>query len=469
MKVLTPVFGAAATTSCPFLRSLSTVFDPMRPVPPMTTIFMSNLLACDARKNAPSRRAEPFYGGIGRLCQSTGRMCRVMGNAQRGKPVLQRSVLACSALGADSRRTGDAGTMKPERQTALQTPGLHAKERTMPSILKTPLAVLASATALAITPADAQQLEPFTHAFVDSLTGPPLYTLTPDAARAVLSSAQKSVEVSLPVVISTDRVLKVGPDGRTNTRVVRPAGTEGPLPVVIYIHGGGWVLGDKDTHDRLVRELAVGAKAVVIFVDYDRSPESRYPTAIEQSYAVAKYVAEHADEFGADASRLAVAGDSVGGNMAAVIALMAKERKGPNILAQLLFYPVTDASMSSASYDEFADGPWLTRPAMSWFWDQYLPDAAKRSDIHASPLNASIEQLRELPQTLLLVDENDVLRDEGEAYGRKLAQSGVKVTSIRYNGTIHDFMLLNPIAHTPAVRAAVEQANSYLREVFIVR
>jgi acetyl esterase len=339
----------------------------------------------------------------------------------------------------------------------------------MSSILKTPLAVLATATALAIAPASAQQLEPVTQAFVDSLTGPPLYTLTPDAARAVLSGVQNSVKVSLPDVASEDLVLNVGPDGRTNIRVVRPANAQGPLPAVIYIHGGGWVLGDKETHDRLVRELAVGANAIIIFVSYDRSPESRYPAAIEQSYAVAKYVAEHADEFGADSSRLAVAGDSVGGNMAAVVALMAKEGKGPSILAQLLFYPVTDASMSSASYREFAEGPWLTSKAMSWFWDQYLPDVSKRSEIHASPLNASIEQLRGLPQTLLIVDENDVLRDEGEAYGRKLAQSGVKVTSLRYNGTIHDFMLLNPIAETPAVRAAVDQASRYLRDVFIAR
>jgi acetyl esterase len=339
----------------------------------------------------------------------------------------------------------------------------------MSSILTNPLVMLTSATVLAITPASAQQLEPVTQEFVDSLTGPPLYTLTPDAARAVLSGIQKSVKVPLLDVASEDRVLQVGPDGRTNIRVVRPANATGPLPAVIYIHGGGWVLNDKETHDRLVRELAVGANAAIIFVDYDRSPESRYPTAIEQSYAVAKYVAEHADEFGADASRLAVAGDSVGGNIAAVVALMAKERKGPNILAQLLFYPVTDASMSSASYSEFAEGPWLTKKAMAWFWDQYLPDISERGDIHASPLNASLEELKGLPQTFLIVDENDVLRDEGEAYGRKLAEAGVRVTSLRYNGTIHDFMLLNPIAQTPAVRAAVDQASDYLRTVFVAR
>ena len=316
-------------------------------------------------------------------------------------------------------------------------------------------------------PAAVQKLDPPTQAFVDSLTGAaPIYTLTPDAARAVLSGAQKSVKVNLPEVSRKDRILEVGPTGTTNIRVVSPHGAAGLLPVVIYIHGGGWVLGDKETHDRLIRELAVGVNAVIIFVDYERSPESRYPTAIEQGHAVARYVADHPAEFGADASRMAIAGDSVGGNMAAVVALMAKERKGPQFVAQLLFYPVTDASMSTGSYAEFAEGPWLTAKSAAWFWDQYLPDVSKRSDVHASPVNASIEQLRGLPQALLIVDENDVLRDEGEAYGRKLAQAGVPVTSLRYNGTIHDFMMLNPIAETPAVRAAVGQASGYLRSIF---
>ncbi|MGH8521804.1 MAG: alpha/beta hydrolase, partial [Gammaproteobacteria bacterium] len=289
--------------------------------------------------------------------------------------------------------------------------------------------------ALTAAPVAAQQLDPSTQAFVDGLQGsPPIYTLAPDAARAVLSGAQKSVKVTLLEVSSQDRVLNVGPKGRTNIRMLRPAGAQGTLPIVVYVHGGGWVLGDKETHDRLVRELAVGANAVIVFVDYDRSPESRYPVAIEQSYAVTKYVEQHAAEFGADPNRVAIAGDSVGGNMTAVVALMAKERKGPNIVAH-----------------------------------QYLPDASKRSDIHASPLTASVEQLRGLPQALVLVDENDVLRDEGEAYARKLAQADVRVTSLRYNGTIHDFMLLNPIAETPAVRAAVDQASSYLRIVFASR
>ena len=342
----------------------------------------------------------------------------------------------------------------------------------MSSNLRRPLAatLLVSATAVSAGSAPGPVLDPATQAFVDSLAGAPaIYTLTPDAARAVLSDAQTAVPVTLPEASIEDRVLMVGPAGRTAIRVVRPAGATGTLPVIVYIHGGGWVMGDTGTHDRLVRELAVGAGAVLVFVDYDRSPESPFPNAIEQSYAVASYVAGHPDEFGADPSRMVVAGDSVGGGMAAVVALMAKERKVPEIIAQLLLYPVTDASMSTASYAEFAEGPWLTKAGMAWFWDQYLPDVSKRGDVRASPVNASIEQLGGLPRTLLIVDENDVLRDEGEAYARRLAEAGVKVTSVRYNGTIHDFMMLSAIAGTPAVRGAVGQSIGFLRNVFATR
>jgi len=332
-----------------------------------------------------------------------------------------------------------------------------------------PLAAGALASAVAIS-VQAAPLEPATQAFIDGLPkGPPIYSLAPTAARDVLSGVQASVKPELAPASVEDRVLAVGPTGSTNIRVFRPADARGELPVVVYVHGGGWVLGGKDTHDRLVRELAVGANAVIVFVDYERSPEARWPTAIEQAYAVTTYVAGHAAEFGADPHRLAIAGDSVGGNMTAVLALMAKDRKGPKIAAQLLFYPVTDATMSTSSYAEFAEGPWLTAKAMAWYWDQYLPDATRRADVYASPINATTEQLRGLPRTLLLVDENDVLRDEGEAYGRKLAAAGVPVVSARYNGTVHDFMMLNPLAETPPVRAAVAQAIGFLRTVFAGR
>lgn len=313
-------------------------------------------------------------------------------------------------------------------------------------------------------------LEPATQAFLDSLPGgPPIYTLAPADARGVLSAVQTSVAPDLAAVDIEDRTLAVGPTGATSIRIVRPTASSAPLPAIVYIHGGGWVLGDKQTHDRLVRELVVGADAVLIFVDYDRAPESQFPNAIEQAYAVARHVADHPTEYGADPARLVIAGDSVGGNMTAAVTLMAKARSGPAFNAQLLFYPVTDASMSSASYREFADGPWLTAKAMAWYWDQYLPDASRRSEVLASPINATTKELQGLPPALLIVDENDVLRDEGEAYGRKLAAAGVKLISTRYNGTIHDFMMLNPIAATPAARGAVMQAVDFLRRVFAAK
>jgi len=331
------------------------------------------------------------------------------------------------------------------------------------STIKTAVSAAAILAATAVGAFADPVLEPTTQKFIDSLAGSkPIYTFSPDEARNILAGAQKG-DVKKLAAQEEDKVIKVGPTGSVKLRIVRPEGAKGALPVVMYFHGGGWVLGDADTHDRLVREIANGAKAAVVFVDYDRSPEARYPIAIEQAYAAAKYVADHAKEFHIDASRLAVAGDSVGGNMAAVVTLLAKERGGPDIAQQVLFYPVTDANFDTGSYNQFANGPWLTKEAMKWFWNAYLPDEAKRKEPTASPLQASLEQLNGLPPALIITDENDVLRDEGEAYGRKLAQAGVKVTSIRFNGTIHDFVLLNAIAETPAVRSAISVANDTLR------
>jgi acetyl esterase len=309
-------------------------------------------------------------------------------------------------------------------------------------------------------------LDPATQKFIDGVTaagGPPLYTLSPDAARNVLASVQKGPVPMAPADI-TRRTIPVGPKGETHIVVVRPKGAKGNLPLVMYYHGGGWILGDYDTHERLVRDLAVGTGAEFVFVDFDRSPESHYPVAIEEDYAALKHVAEHAAEFKIDASRIALAGDSVGGNAVAVVAIIDKERHGPALRAQAMFYPVTDGSMTSPSYSEFAQGPWLTAAAMKWFWDAYLPDASARADIHASPINATGEQLSGLPNAMVLTDENDVLRDEGEAYARKLSQAGVPVVAVRYNGTHHDFMLLNPLANTPAAKAATQQGIDFLKE-----
>ena len=329
--------------------------------------------------------------------------------------------------------------------------------------LRTTAAAAALSAATAGSAFAAPVLEPTTQAFIDSLAGSPaIYTLTPTAARDLLHRAQSGL-VATPAVRFEDRVLPIGPTGQTRVRVLRPEGAEGVLPVIVYFHGAGWVMGDTTTHDRLVRELAVGANAVVVFVDYDRSPEAKYPTAIEQTYAATRYVAERGRELGLDPSRIAIAGDSVGGNMTAVVSLLAKARQGPKITAQLLFYPVTDASLSQHSYREFADGPWLTTKAMAWFWDAYLPDPAAREDWRVSPLNATLDQLKGLPPALVITDENDVLRDEGEAYARKLTQAGVRVAATRYAGTIHDFVMLNALAETPAAQSALSQATAFLR------
>ena len=284
-------------------------------------------------------------------------------------------------------------------------------------------------------------LERNTEAFIQALAaqgGPPIYKLSIGEARKVLDGAQSGPVKKLPAQIE-DRTIPGGPTGEISIRIVRPKKSSGQLPVGMYFHGGGWILGNKNTHDRLVREIANGARAAVVFVNYTPSPEAKYPTAIEQAYTATKYVAEHGKNLNLDSSRLAVAGDSVGGNMAAVVTLLAKERGGPKIDYQVLFYPVTDANLDSPSYQEFASGPWLTKPAMEWFWNAYAPDVAERKKPTVSPLQASIDQLKGLPRALVITDENDVLRDEGEAYARKLSQAGVNVTAVRYLGTIHDF------------------------------
>ncbi|CAN3131627.1 alpha/beta hydrolase [Mycobacterium sp. smrl_JER01] len=308
-------------------------------------------------------------------------------------------------------------------------------------------------------------LEPAAREFADATAKPPfLYQLGPEGARKVLDDVQ-SGPVDAPIV--DERWVTVACDhGDVGVRIVTPPGTSQPLPVVLYIHGGGWVLGNAATHDRLVRELAVGIGAAVAFVEYDRSPEARYPVAIEQAYAAAQWITRHGESEGLDASRLAVAGDSVGGDMAAAVAILAKQRGDVSFVHQSMYYPVTDAAQNTDSYREFADGPFLTAKAMAWFWDCYLPEVALRAEITASPLRATVEQLSGLPPALVIVDENDVLRDEGEAYARKLTAAGVRTTSVRFNGIIHDFMMLNPVRDTAATRAAVELAAATLRKVF---
>jgi acetyl esterase/lipase len=307
-------------------------------------------------------------------------------------------------------------------------------------------------------------LEPAARALADATANPPFpYDLGPEGARKVLDDLQ-AAPVEKPD--AQEKWITVPAEvGDVRVRIVKPAGSTDVVPAVLYVHGGGWVLGNAGTHDRLVRELAVGANAAIVFVEYDRSPEARYPVAVEQAYATARWVVSEGAKESLDASRLAVAGDSVGGNMAAALALMAKQRGDVTFLHQSLYYPVTDAAQDTESYREFAEGPFLSAKSMAWFWDCYTADAAQRAEITASPLRASLEELAGLPPALLIVDENDVLRDEGEAYGRKLTQAGVPTTSIRVNGIIHDFMMLNPVRPTQASTVAVQLAVHTLRTV----
>ena len=232
----------------------------------------------------------------------------------------------------------------------------------------------------------------------------------------------------------------------------------------MFFHGGGWVLGDFPTHERLVRDLVTGSGAAAVFVNYTPSPEAHYPVAINQAYAATQWVAEHGKEINVDGKRLAVAGNSVGGYMAAVVALMAKDKGTPAIKFQLLLWPVTDANFETASYNQFAEGHFLTRNMMKWFWDNYTTDAKQRNEIYASPLRATTAQLKGLPPALVQTAGADVLRDEGEAYARKLDEAGVPVTAVRYNGMIHDYGLLNVVSQVPAVRSAMLQASEELKQ-----
>ncbi|MEU0414142.1 alpha/beta hydrolase [Streptomyces griseorubiginosus] len=309
-------------------------------------------------------------------------------------------------------------------------------------------------------------LEPAAAEFAAATANPPyLFDLGPVEGRKAVDEVQ-SGDIVKPQVDEEWITVTGGPTGSVRARIVKPAGATGTLPVILYIHGAGWVFGNAHTHDRLVRELAVGAGAAIVFPEYDLSPEARYPVAIEQNYAVAQWVVRDGAGKGLDASHIAVAGDSVGGNMSAALTLMAKERGDVSLVQQVLFYPVTDAAFDTPSYRQFAEGYFLRLDAMQWFWDQYTTDPARRAEITASPLRATTEQLAGLPPALVITAEADVLRDEGEAYANKLRQAGVPVTATRYQGIIHDFVMLDALRGTHAAEAAITQAVTVLRDAF---
>ena len=307
--------------------------------------------------------------------------------------------------------------------------------------------------------------------FIENLNhagGKPLYELSPEEARGVLLKAQ-SGDTTKTETVSEEINIPIGNGREMRTIIIKPKIGGESLPIVFYIHGGGWVMGDEKTHNRLIRQLSERIPAAIVFPVYTPSPEAQYPQTTNDLFNALQYISEYGAKYNMDTSRLVVAGDSVGGNMAAVMAIMAKENNNiPPINFQLLFYPVTDVDFTNKSYQDFADGPWLTKKAMEWFWKQYAPNKKSYKEIYASPLRAPLEKLEGLPPALIITDENDVLRDEGEAYARKLNEAGVDAVSIRINGTIHDFLMLNALAETSPSKIALILAVATLQNIFAV-
>ncbi len=323
---------------------------------------------------------------------------------------------------------------------------------------------LTQAQMKSVDPAKDPAIERQTREFLRMLNsggGKPMETMAPAEARHVLEGAQKSVTVDLSGVTTEEKTITQN-GLKVKIYIVRPEREKGTLPVFMFFHGGGWVLGDFPTHQRFVRDLVIYSGAACVFVEYSRSPEAKYPVALNECYAATIWVASHGSEINVDGKRLAVVGNSAGGNLAAATALMAKVNKGPELKFQLLFWPVTDSNFETTSYHQYASSRFLTRNMMIWFWENYTSDA-QRNEIFASPLKASLNDLTGLPPALVQTAENDVLRDEGEAYARKLNEAGVEVTLTRIQGMIHDYGLLNPLYRIPAVQSALRQAGAEIR------
>jgi acetyl esterase len=306
-------------------------------------------------------------------------------------------------------------------------------------------------------------MDPQTRGFLSALRagdGPPLHEFSIAQARALMRDMQTADVSGYPV-----DVREIDLQGYS-LQIVRPRMTPEPLPAVMFFHGGGWVLGDVKTHERLMREIAVRVNAAVVFVSYTRAPEARYPTAVEQCYAATQYVHENAAALNVTPSRLAVVGDSSGGNLAAAIALMAAQRGGPSLRLQVLLYPVLDCNFDTPSYEAFGEGFNLDRETMKWFWNLYAPDPAMRLEPMASPLRAASSELSLLPPALIVTCECDVLRDEGEAYARKLSDAGVPVTAVRIPGTVHGFAMTDALANTPGAIDCLRLVIDSLQRAF---
>ncbi|WP_053056618.1 alpha/beta hydrolase [Tenacibaculum mesophilum] len=300
---------------------------------------------------------------------------------------------------------------------------------------------------------------------IHSYQGPPLQDLPLEIGRNAMENMQKDSTLTYDKVTFTKVSFKEQ-DKQVNTVIVKPKKTKKLLPVLLYFHGGGWVFNSFKTHKRLMRDLALKANVAIVFVEYSRAPEVKYPIANEEGYAATLFISKYGKQYGLDTNRIIVGGDSVGGNMATVVAMMAKQKGTPKLLGQLLLYPVTDTNLNTKSYEQFSKGHYLTRATMKWFWNVYVPEKKLYSLATVAPLKATLEELKNLPKTLLITAEYDVLRDEGEAYARKLRLAGVPVVSTRYGGTIHDFIVLNSLRETVASKAAVAQIATFLKKNF---
>jgi acetyl esterase len=290
----------------------------------------------------------------------------------------------------------------------------------------------------------------------------PFWELPQPKPQEILTGLQSQTVVDMSGVTTTERT--ISQDGRTvKLHIMKPEQVGSNPGVLLFIHGGVWIVGNFQNHQRLLRDLVVGSRQIGVFVEYTSLPAAKFPTQLEECYAALKWISEHAQEFGADGTRIAVAGNSVGGNMSAALPLMSKDRNGPKISYQVLLVPATDASVDTRSYLEYGNERFLTRAFMKYGWDLYVPDAKTRNNPYVSPLRASANELKGLPPALVITAENDPLRDEGEAYARKLKEAGVSVDAVRYNGTIHDFVALNALRYVPSTEAAIDQINAGLR------
>jgi len=284
----------------------------------------------------------------------------------------------------------------------------------------------------------------------------PFFELPQPKPQDVLTAWQNRTQVDMSGVTTTEHALTV--DGRTiSLFVMKPDHVEGQPGIILFIHGGVWIVGDFENHKRLLRDLVVESGQPAVFVQYTSLPAAKYPVQMNESYAALEWTVAHASEFGADPSRIAVAGNSVGGDMTAALNLMVKDRKGPKLSYQALLWPATNAAVDTCSYEQFANNRFLSQAFMKYGWDLYAPTGKERDERYVSPLRASLDELRGLPPTIVITDENDVLRDEGETYAHRLQDAGVPTVSTRYNGIIHDFGLLNGLADLPTTKAMIRQ------------